>query len=347
MNDHNKKSGGKKTRIALIILCVILALVLVVLIAGAAFLESTLNLINRVQDTTAHTLSSEEISELYKPDETEESGDDTIPEIDPSDVIWDTVDPGLMENEEHIINILLIGQDRREGQGRQRSDTMILCTFNTQKKTLTMTSFMRDTYVQIPGYKDNRMNAAYVLGGMPLLDQVLEKNFGVTVDGNVEVDFGQFQRIIDLLGGVEIELTAKEAEHMNSRWGHTVSAGTRMLTGEEALDYCRIRYIDSDFKRTERQRKVLNSLIQAYKDLPLTQMMGLLTEILPMVTTDLTNSEIIGLAQELFPMLSSCTITSQRIPADGAYSSQKIRGMAVLVPDLAKAQQMLAESIGN
>lgn len=93
---------------------------------------------------------------------------------------------GMKDKE--VINILLIGQDRREGQARQRSDSMILCSINKARKKIILTSIMRDLYVPIPGYSDNRINAAYQFGGMPLLDQVIEESLGVHVDGNVEVD---------------------------------------------------------------------------------------------------------------------------------------------------------------
>lgn len=351
----SKKSSGKGARIALIALCVVLALILVALVAGTVFLETTLNRINKNNSTSEATLSSDQLASLYQPDETEESGDESIPEMQPDDVTWPDFTGDLVGEDDHIINILLIGQDRRNGQGRQRSDSMILCTFNTQKKTLTLTSFLRDTYVQIPGYKANRLNVPYMIGGMELLDKTLEQNFGVQVDGNVEVDFNQFMDIIDLLGGVDIELTQKEADYLNRRgnWGvdddksWTLTKGVNHLTGSQALAYSRIRYLDSDFGRTNRQRNVLNALIKAYKDLPVSQMLSVLYEILPMITTDMTNSEIVNYAIELFPMLSSCTITSQHIPADGAYTSQRVNGMAVLVPDLAKCQQILAESIGD
>lgn len=355
MNDRHagKRTGGKATRMVLIALCVILALLLLLLVVGATFLDSTLKKINRVQTTTEYTLSQSEIDNLYATDEGDATADPNIPTMNPDDVTWGT-EPTYIVNDK-MVNILLIGQDRREGQGRQRSDAMILCTFNTEKKTLTMTSFLRDTYVQIPGYLDNRINVAYALGGMSLLNSTLAKNFGVQVDGNVEVDFGQFEDIIDLLGGVDIELTAKEAAYLNQngtmgvgenqRW--SLKEGMNHLDGAQALAYARIRKIDSDFKRTERQRNVLNALIQAYKNQPVTKMLSLLDNILPMITTDLTDSQIINYAMELFPLLSSCTIISQRIPADGAYQNRSIRGMAVLVPDLAKAQQLLVESIGS
>ena len=92
----------------------------------------------------------------------------------------------------NIKSILLIGQDKREGQSRQRSDSMILATLDKDQKTISLTSFMRDLYVAIPGYSSTRINAAYAYGGMDLLDETLTQNFGVEIDGNVEVDFEVF-----------------------------------------------------------------------------------------------------------------------------------------------------------
>ncbi|MFQ9799037.1 MAG: LCP family protein [Clostridia bacterium] len=100
-----------------------------------------------------------------------------------------------------MVNILLIGQDRREGEGRQRSDSMILATINKKSQSIYLTSFMRDMYVPIPGYSDNRINAAYAFGGMDLLDDTIETNFGIHIDGNVEVDFSGFKTLIDMMGG--------------------------------------------------------------------------------------------------------------------------------------------------
>ncbi len=88
---------------------------------------------------------------------------------------------------------MLIGQDKREGQSRQRSDSMILATLDKDQKTISLTSFMRDLYVAIPGYSSTRINAAYAYGGMDLLDETLTQNFGVEIDGNVEVDFEVFR----------------------------------------------------------------------------------------------------------------------------------------------------------
>ena len=122
------------------------------------------------------------------------------------------------EKSKNVINILLIGQDETVPGVRARSDSMILVTFNTATKDVTFTSFMRDAYVQIPGYSPNKLNHAYQYGGVKLLNKTLKVNYGVEVDGNIEINFEQFKAVIDMLGGVEVELTEKESWYM----GHAV-----------------------------------------------------------------------------------------------------------------------------
>lgn len=347
--ENQKKKSAKKS--FLVGLCIVLALFLAVLIAAAVWLESTLGLIGREVDN--NPMSASEYEDFLNQQQNEE--DATGVTIDPNDINWDP-SSGILENSENIINILLIGQDRREGQGRQRSDAMILCTVNLQTKTLTLTSFMRDMYVQIPGYYDNRINTCYMIGGMTLLDQCMEENFGVAVDGNVEVDFGGFMDVIDLVGGLDMELTADEAAYLNRRGNWDVDdttagqwnlkQGMNHLTGEQALAYSRIRYIgNGDFGRTERQRKVLNTLLKECNSMSIPELNELLREVLPLLTTDMTNSEIIGYAMKLFPMLKDMKVNNLRIPADGTYRDASINGMSVLVPDLGDNRKILSEAM--
>lgn len=339
-----KTMPASRRRVLLIVLCAFLAVVLLVLVVGTVYFERLMGKINRADETSGVTLSPEEIAALENPSDETVDPDFTGPVLSGDEVTW-AEDAQTLIGGDGVVNILLIGQDRREGEGRARSDAMILCTFNTEKKTLTMTSFLRDLYVQIPGYQDNRINAAYALGGMELLNETLYKNFGVEIDGNVEVDFSEFSQIIDLLGGVDIELTNSEANYLNRNPGYYLSSGVNHLNGEQALSYARIRYIDSDFGRTNRQRTVLNALINAYKNSSLTTMLSLLDDILPLVTTDMTDAEIVGYVTELFPLLASSTITTQHIPADGSYYNAYIRGMAVLVPDLEASRQLLVDTL--
>lgn len=339
--------GKKRNALAkafLIVLAVLLALALVVSLFAYLYLDSMLSLMDRLPQQE-NTLSSSEIEQIEN--ETDPVDPDfSGPVIDPTDVTWATEPAELIEGNQ-LIHILLIGQDRRSGEGRQRSDAMILCTVNKRTRTITLTSFLRDLYVQIPGYQDNRLNAAYALGGMELLDETLALNFGVQVDGNIEVDFSQFEQIVDMMGGVEIKLTEEEANHINADTGTALHAGWNLLDGKAALSYSRIRYIGTDFGRTNRQRTVIASVIDKCKGMDLVTLHDLLVEILPLITTDMTNGEIMSYAVECYQLLSGVSIANQYIPAEGTYQSAYIRSMAVLLPDLEANRRILQELLAQ
>ena len=223
------------------------------------------------------------------------------------------------EKDDGIINILLIGQDMREGADHKLADAMILCSVNRNTGTMTMCSLMRDMYVQLPDYAGhtgtkNRINAAYSLGyawngeagGMEMLDKLILEQFGVEVDHNVEFSFESFVRVVDALGGVELELTAAEAAHLNKQNRQAVyTEGLNLLGGESALAFVRTRRSsagDSDFFRTGRQRAVIAAVAEKLKQMDLTQLTSLITELLPMIYTDMTNKEILSLAVKLLPL---------------------------------------------
>lgn len=329
MAKYSQKASAKRK--ALVTLNVVLAVILVLMVAATAFLQMTLGQVNRF-DGQDHTLSQDQLDDLG-------SGAGEL------DVSWGNVLGGIGADDD-VVNILLIGQDRREGEGRSRSDAMILCTFNKNNATITFTSFLRDLYVQIPGYADNRLNAAYPLGGPELLNETLEVNFGIHVDANVEVDFGQFEQVVDAMGGVDIDLTYEEAEHMMQAYGFTdLHAGVNHLSGAQALGYSRIRALDSDFGRTSRQRTVLEAMFESCRDMSIWGIVGLGREMLSMVTTDMTNQDIASYAWNLFPMLSKAEVRAQSVPGDGMYYDDYIDGMAVLVPDLEAINEMLQQTL--
>ena len=344
MEEQNKKKRTTK-----IIVCVILSIVLVAVLAVTFFTQYLLGKLN-YSDRTQPSLSQEEIDAIQNGDGETVDPNFTGPNLNGDEIDWGEV-YATIGGDDNIVNVMLIGQDRRPGEDRARSDSMILVTFNKEKKTITMTSFMRDLYVKIPGgYLDNRINTSYSLGGIELLNQTLYENFGVVVDATVEVDFGQFRNIIDLLGGVEIELDEAEARYINKKMNtRDVEPGVQILNGRQALWYARNRSTGgtSDFGRTNRQRTVLNALIEAYKNKPLTEMIGLLDDILPLVTTDLTQGEVINYVIALFPMFSECEIITQQIPVQGGFYDATIRGMQVLVPYMDINRQALIDSLTN
>ena len=330
----------KRRKVGCCVTLLIILLLVASLIMGLAAYgyNSVLGKINRV-DGTEETLSQAEIEAIENETDPWEEG------YEEHDGVLDE-NAELLEKGDHIINILLIGQDRRPGETRARSDSMVLCTIDTQEKTLVMTSFLRDLYVDIPdwngrSYLDNRLNACYAFGGMGMLDLALEKNFGVQVDHNLEVDFSGFSEIIKIFGGVTINLTKAEANYM----GQGLKEGSNFLTPEQALQYSRIRYLDSDFGRTNRQRNVLTALFNSIKTMNADQLSKLINNILPMITTDMTNADITGYMVQLVPILPELEIATQYIPASGTYKSCYVRGMAVLVPDLEANRAILQETL--
>lgn len=348
---ENQK-GKPKRKGCLIALCIVLGILLALVIAVTAFLESFLGLINKPEEQPQDFVTEEEFMQEVLEEEPEDPTD-TTPTENPEDIEWNEAE--TIGSGKDTINILLIGQDRRQ-EKRARSDSMILCTLNKKTKTLTMTSLMRDMYVQIPGYKDNRINASYAFGGMELLDACLVKNFGLEVDGNIEVDFNGFESVIDAVGGVDINLKSSEVKHLekcarNGVYGDpeewNLSVGMNHLNGKQALAYARNRTTggDGDFGRTNRQRTVLTAVFQKAKTMPLTEIIELIKTILPLLTTDLTDAQIMGFAMEAFPLLPELQLETQRIPVDGAYRMTKIRGMSVIVPNLEKNREALKKIV--
>ena len=328
-----EEAAPKKRSKVKVILTAVLVVILIVALLGTGIMIYALSRINRDHHTD------------YLPAEEETFDKDDMPVntegLDPNQVEWGSVDT---IQGEHVYNLLLIGQDRREGEGRARSDSMIIVSINTKTNKIHLVSLLRDLYVQIPGYSDNRINAAYMLGGMELLDDTIEENFGVHIDGNIEVDFEGFIRAVDIVGGIDLELTSSEAYVINSETGSWLGEGMNHLNGEEALTYARIRKLDSDFGRTERQRNVLTALAAEVRSASLTELTTLVNEILPLVTTDLSNTQILKYAAMVLPMISdSDNLETGCVPQDDAYSNEYIREMSVLLPDLPKCREYLQE----
>lgn len=237
-----------------------------------------------------------------------------------------------LRQEDYVYNILLIGVEALPQFGGERSDTMILVSVNSKDKKIYMTSLMRDMYVPIPGYQDDRLNSAYSWGGSALLVDTVERLTHVKIDGYVKVGFDSFEWIVDRLGGVEITLTAEEAEYLrktnyisNPEYRNVV-AGTQLMNGNQVLGYCRVRYVPtangtgSDFGRTERQRSVLTKIFNKYKDSSIFTLLSVFNDCLPQVITNISKEDM----QDLMEMVVENRILdleNARIPASGTFSS--------------------------
>lgn len=274
-------------------------------------------------------------------------------------------------SDSEIINILLVGADKNENEqnsvgAARRSDSMMIATLDMKHKKLKVTSLMRDMYVPIPEHGSQKLNAAYSIGGIQLLYKTIASNFGIKVDGYVEVNFDDFVEVINAVGGVEATLTESEAVNLNDtnyikrKKYRNVKTGKQILNGYQALGYCRIRHGKwknghypsvvtasgkaDDYGRAERQRLVVQALLKKVKAMSPNKWMELLGIILPNVKTSLSEDKITSYV--LAAIKTGATEVSQcSLPVDGSYSSQMISGQSCLVPDLAKNKTALSDFI--
>lgn len=242
-------------------------------------------------------------------------------------------------------NVLLIGCDKKD-ENSQRSDSMILVTIDKEHQKIKMTSFMRDLWVTIPDYGDARLNAAFSYGGAELLLETIYENFDVRINDYVMVDFEMFEKLIDGLGGVTVDITEAEADFINETSHANVHSGENILDGDYALIYCRIRYLDSDFNRTQRQRKVMNSILKKTVSQNPLKTLSVMSDILPLVTTDIAP---LKMTFKAFGAISFLKYGNDqfRIPTDDGYTSEMIEGQDVLVPDLDANKEALHDFIYN
>ncbi|MBR5247280.1 MAG: LCP family protein [Clostridia bacterium] len=252
------------------------------------------------------------------------------------------IDSSLLYKDNAQINILLVGADAREGETESRSDTMILVTLDHKNQQIKLTSFLRDSYVEIAGKnRKSKLNSAFFVGGIQGLTDTLEMNFKVDIDYYAMVDFEIFTTIVDEIGGINVEVTEKESRY--SKWAKNdgelipIEAGESVsLNGKQALWYSRMRSLDSDFMRTQRQRKVITAIVEKSKTLSMDELYNLAKTIIPLVKTNLDSKEILNMGTDaLVKKLYTYDIFQQQIPANGTWHDENISGVgASLVMDL-------------
>lgn len=247
---------------------------------------------------------------------------------------------------EGVTNILLIGVDTRsDKQFTGLSDSMILVSINKWHKEIRLVSFLRDTYVQIPAYgkhkaRNGKLNSAFALGGFELLAKTFEKNFALKVDKYVVINFHGLEQIIDAVGGLDVNITAAEARQIpvskNSSRKLGGSARTEHLNGYQAVQYARIRMIDSDFVRTRRQQYVLQLLFDKLKSTDPITMHSFVSTALNYVKTNLSEGEILGYAVDGFTTYSKYALkTDYQIPTKGEYDDPNLEhvGSVLILKD--------------
>lgn len=306
-----EKSKNRTKKIAVAVLSVILLFLVAVFIFAwhklglLQYNDGTVDTDSAVEDVSDEdVLSAEDLEGLVFLD-----GEPVIPDMK----IYDDKD---------VVNILLIGTDERTKQfnTNARSDSMILISINKEKDTVKLVSLERGMGVPVlSGQYEGQydwLTHIFRYGGADLLMETVETCFRVKVDHYVRVNFNTLTQIVDSIGGVEIDLTSKEAAYMSAYFD--VKSGTNLFDGSEALFYSRIRSIDSDWGRVVRQRNVIQSAFMAAKGLSLTEINSAVNEILPLIQTNLTKSEIAALIIEA-PSLVGKEMDQMTIPKKGTY----------------------------
>lgn len=238
-----------------------------------------------------------------------------------------------------IQNILLLGVDSSNGIGR--SDSIMIMTIDQTTKKIKLSSIMRDSYVHIEGRGMDKINHAYSFGGAKLALKTVNTNFQMNIKDFAVVNFSQLPKIVDSVDGVPMALTAKEAKHM----GFSEGAKTYQLNGAQALRFSRIRSIDSDFARSNRQRKVLDAVLSKLLKLSPGQVNGVANDLLPMIRTTLSANEIIATGIKV--VSSNYSIDGRVFPPESASKGVMIKGIWYLEFDRVKQAKALHAYIFN
>ena len=364
-----KEKSGKvkftKKQIATVV-GLIFALLLVLFLIVYLIFSHYFNMLDRTKE---HIYNSGQMT--YS--DVDYSRDDTFDKASEDEKLKELSKKGKKISSKDVMNILLIGEDLRDTAegGAGNTDVMMILSVNTKDKTVTMTSIMRDCYVYIPNWYSTRINAAYYNGGVDLTRETIETYMNIKIDRYVLVNFMTFIDIVDTLGGLDITVTDEEAngypdadpngentrgmqnpldeqnKYLGNKKGtdYIKKGGDLHLNGNQALAYARLRYVgNSDYERTERQRKVIKEMIKESRSLSLVEMDRLAKKILPQIETDITKAEA---AQLLVDMLDyrNYKIQEYRVPADGTYSNEIISGMDVLLVDFTLNSQNFMELV--
>lgn len=328
----NKKKKGK------IVAAVIILIILAILIGGFAFVKGKLNLID-------YDDGKKEYATIQEGDEDQLDLDlSGLEQVDPQGI-----PSGEIYKDKNVINVLLLGTDERtkEFSDNARSDSMMLLSINTKEHTAKLVSLERGMGVPIleGPYKGQYdwLTHCFRYGGADLVMQEVRECFRVDVERFVRVNFTSVESIVDLLGGIDIELTVAEAQYLNGMPGRNFSAGVSHLDGEEALAYARCRSIDSDWQRVKRQQTVIQACADKLKGSSVSTLNELLNQILPMVQTNFTQGEITKLMLEA-PEFLGVEFERMTLPAEGTYGGMTgMGGRKMFAPDFAENAKILRE----
>lgn len=346
--DMNGKAKAKSKKIALVTGSVVLSiLIILLLIFGTRpgrkivywVVGKYIDYHTGSEENKGNTLTPGDGQQNNNPDSpnNQTPGEGVGDEKDPTDSSDNTPitipETYTVRKEEYVRNYLIFGIEQIDGA--QNTDTMMIASVNTKDKTIKLTSILRDTYVELADGKGRKLNSVYARGrrdgqGPELLIATLEQYFKIDIEGYAYVNFDSFEKIVDILGGVTIELGKSEAAYLNKTnyisnpAYRNVQPGINHLNGNQVVGYCRIRKVvtlggyENDYGRTIRQRRVLTAIFDAYKSKGITELLPITEKCLSYVKTDANATQI----SELLEMVIEnkiTTIQTDRIPVSGSF----------------------------
>jgi polyisoprenyl-teichoic acid--peptidoglycan teichoic acid transferase len=305
------------------------------------YFGSLLNLINRSEITGNPSIAE---SDLVDPDDivTPTISMPATPFPTTSQTATETTQPTTVmtlsdlpiPTSSSVYNILLIGTDNRGNESNGRSDAMIILSINKKTHKIHLVSLMRGLYVYIEGHDYSMLNNAFSWGGPRRLLTTIEQNLRVKINDYIVMDFDTFSQAIDLVGGVDIDLTVKEVENLTPIFPAAgLVEGSNHLSGELALAYARIRHIDSDYQRTGRQRAIINSLIHKITQMNLTDLDALARQLIPLLRTNLKSGTMISLLVGSLDYINY-PVRQLMLPIRNSFETIVVRGIQMVQFDV-------------
>ncbi|MEG1002742.1 MAG: LCP family protein [Clostridium sp.] len=243
------------------------------------------------------------------------------------------------ETKKGITNIALFGVDAPDGKNG-RSDAIMILTIDENNNKLKLSSIMRDSYTDINGHGKDKITHAYAFGGPELALNTINKNFNLNIDKFITVNFTTLPKIVDKIGGINMNLTEGDLKYMN----HDLKPGKNSLNGSQALSYARIRYDGGDQRRTERHRNVIIAIFDKIKSMPVSSYPGTLNELLPLVSTNVSASEFMTIGKDILATGAS-SLDEYRVPCDSHSNGKNINGVYYMTFDIAAESKELHKFI--
>lgn len=353
MQKNQRSLGGKILRTLLIILLVVVLLAVAIFGAAYAYYRSKISLLqpDDTQPSEDWVLDSSEEQELNDQSQDLNSAmDDLLAGLEVLPPVLPDKDAAV-EEDDHVINILLIGTDDA-GSGfstNARGDTCMLFSVNTagDHPVISLVSFERGMGVPIlEGQYEGQwdwLTHTFRYGGAELMLKEIQYCFGLDVDYYVRVNFHSFIAGIDAIGGVDVYLDEAEASYLINGAKYDVTVGMNHLNGSQALSYARLREIDSDWQRIQRQREVIESAINQLRKMDLADADALINDLLGLVRTNM-DEQIITELLLLLPSLPSATVQQMTIPQAGTYGGMTgMGGRGLFAADFQVNTQILHE----